>query len=189
MQKAEGHMLSGEQIGAHPVRSVTGASNVRGLIFGQTKPPGLNRPRNPSVTGSPGRSILRTRSGQRGSLFRRMSSLFRRNKFPAPCRTGKSSAAHWNCSTNGPQNAAKSTEMTGNFKNSLLISLLSGNPRLAAAPVACGAHLKTATAWPAAPAAGPAPWRERPPGHRRRPRSARSHWRPAPRVQHETSRY
>jgi len=35
------------------------------------------------------------------------------------------SAARWNCSANGRQNAAKSAEMTGNFKNSLLISLFS----------------------------------------------------------------
>jgi hypothetical protein len=32
-------MLSGDQIGAHPVRSVIVASDVRRLTFGETKPP------------------------------------------------------------------------------------------------------------------------------------------------------
>ena len=36
-------MLSGEQIGAHPVRSVTGASNVRRLTFGETKVTGARQ--------------------------------------------------------------------------------------------------------------------------------------------------
>jgi hypothetical protein len=79
---AETSMQSGEQIGAHSVRNVTGASNVRRLTSGETKPPGLDEPCNPSVTGSLGRSIPGTRSGQRDSLFRRMSSLFGQKKFP-----------------------------------------------------------------------------------------------------------
>ena len=79
---AETSMLSGEQIGAHSVRSVTGARNVRRLISGETKPPGSTSRANRPL---PARLADRFREPDRGnriSLFRRMSSLFTSNKFP-----------------------------------------------------------------------------------------------------------
>jgi hypothetical protein len=44
---AETSMLSGEQIGAHSVRSITGASNVRRLTSGENKATGARRAEQP----------------------------------------------------------------------------------------------------------------------------------------------
>jgi len=79
---AETSMLSGKQIGAHSVRSVTGARNVRRLNFWRNKAtearravqPVCDRLAWPIDSGNP--------IGQSDSLFRRISSLFGRKKFP-----------------------------------------------------------------------------------------------------------
>src|SRR5258708_8929610 len=49
-------------------------------------------------------------------------------QIPCSVQNRESSAGPWNYSANGRHNPAESAEMAGNFKNSLLFSLFSGNP-------------------------------------------------------------
>jgi hypothetical protein len=138
----ETSMLSGEQIGAHSARSVTGASSVRRLTSGETKPPGLDEPCNPSVTASPGRSIPGPRSRQRDSLLRRTSSLFTLNKFAV--RLGQGIAPQ--CTEMAAQIDTERRQARQKKRNSLLISLLSGNPGIAARSLLAALRLRTAAA-------------------------------------------
>jgi hypothetical protein len=108
----------------------------------KTKPPGLDEPSNPSVTGSLGRSIPGTRSGQRDSLFRRMSSLFTSNKFPVWLGQGICPQ----CTEMAAQIDTRSRQRRQKKRNSLLISLLSGNPRIAARSRLAALRLRTAAA-------------------------------------------
>jgi citronellol/citronellal dehydrogenase len=52
------------------------------------------------------------------------------NKFPAPRTAGKLSTAHWSYGAKGHRSPAESIKKLGNFKNSLLFSLFSGNPEV-----------------------------------------------------------
>jgi hypothetical protein len=136
---AETSMPSGEQIGAHSVRSVTGASNVRRLTSGETKPPGLDEPCNPSVTGSLGRSIPGPRSRQRD--FPVSTHEFPVHVEQIPCLARQGTGVQ--CTEMAAQIDTRSRQRRQKKRNSLLISLLSGNPRIAA------------RSWLAAPASEP----------------------------------
>jgi len=112
------------------------------LPLAKQKPPGLDEPCNPSVTGSPGRSIPGSRSGQRDSLLRRMSSLFTSNKFPVWLEQG----IGVQCTEMAAQIDTRRRQARQKKRNSLLISLLSGNPGIAVRSRLAALRLRTAAA-------------------------------------------
>lgn len=143
-------MLSGEQIGAHSVRSVTGASNVRRFNLWRNKATEARRAVQPvryrlawavdsgNPIGAARDSLLRRTS----SLLQRMSSLFTSNKFAVWLEQG----IGVRCAEMAEQIDTRSRQARQKKRNSLLISLLSGNPGIATRSRLAALRLRTAAA-------------------------------------------
>ena len=139
---AETSMLSGEQIGARSVRSVTGASNVRRLTSGETKATGARRAVQP----------VRYRLAwpiDSGNPIGAAGFPVSTDEFPVHVEQIPCLARAGNC----PQCTEMAAQIdTGRRQarqkklNSLLISLLSGNPGIAVRSRLAALRLRTAAA-------------------------------------------